>query len=207
MDNGSIYASRQRLLTKASITLMGICTGIAADGNINDAEILFLRTWLLDNREALEEWPGQALAEQVASILADGKITEDERKELLETLEGITGNSFHETGSAAADHPALPLDQDPTIQFEDRTFCFTGTFSYGRRDACESLTESYGGVISDTVTKALDYLVIGSLISPAWFNQSYGRKIEKAASYRNKGGRPSIISEAQWRAAMADANP
>lgn len=28
-------------------TLLGICTGIAADNHINDSEIHFLKTWLL----------------------------------------------------------------------------------------------------------------------------------------------------------------
>lgn len=195
-------ANRQRLLTRSAQTLLGICTGLAADGTINNTEIHFLRTWLTENSEVLESWPGSIIGQRLEIILADGTITEEERQHFLETLQSITGNSFHETGSAGADSPALPTDPDATIHFDKRTFCFTGTFLYGTRGACEWATQNLGGVTLKAVTQSLDYLVIGAMVTKDWAYESYGRKIEKAATLRQKGGKIRIVTEQQWAAAM-----
>jgi len=200
--DAAIQANRHRLLTRSAQTLLGICTGIAADGNINDTEIHFLRTWLADNKEVLESWPGNIIGQRLEAILADGIITEEERQHFQETLKNITGNDFSETGSAAADCPALPTNPDARIQFDKRTFCFTGTFLYGTRASCEWATQSLGGITLKAVTQSLDYLVIGAMVTKDWAYESYGRKIEKAANLRQKGGKIAIITEQQWEAAM-----
>lgn len=202
MDTAQLTANRHRLLTRAAQTLLGICTGIAADGKINDTEIHFLRTWLLQNFEVLESWPGNIIGRRIEAIMADGIITEEERQHFLETLQSITGNDFSETGSAAADSPALPLTPDARIRFPGRRFCFTGTFLYGKRPQCEAATQSLGGIPISNITMSLDYLVIGSMITATWALESYGRKIEKAANLRQTGGKISIVSERQWVEAM-----
>lgn len=199
------YATQYRLDNRAMQTLLGLCAGIAADDQIQDKEIVFLSTWLAENQSVLQHWPGSAIAERVATILKDGIITQDERTDLLDMLQKITGNNFSETGVAAPDAPALPIDDDPSIFFRNMTFCFTGQFFYGTRAACERVILNLGGMALDNVSRKLDYLVIGSLIEPSWAHTTYGRKIETAMKHKQAGSELAIVSELQWTQAFADA--
>ncbi|MDR2220829.1 MAG: BRCT domain-containing protein [Methylobacillus sp.] len=196
-------AMQQRIDTRAMQTLLGICSGLIADKNINDQEIAYLRTWIAENPQVAECWPGSAITAKIDNILADGVITKEERQVLLSTLQELTGNHFGTTGSAAPEAPALPIDSNPAITFPGMTFCFTGNFMYGTRAACEKAVTNLGGIPADTVSKKLNYLVIGSMIEPSWAHTTYGRKIEKATHYQGRGASLTIISERQWFDAMA----
>jgi len=191
--------------TKATQTLLGICSGLMADATLNNKEISYLQTWLAENKNVTNTWPGSAIASRINEIMADGIITENERSDLVSMLSEISGNYFHETGSATIESPTLPIDDDPSIFFKNMTFCFTGEFMYGTRANCERVVLRLGGMPIDNVTKKLDYLVIGSRISPMWANTTYGRKIEKAVTHRESGTELAIISEQQWFQAIADA--
>jgi len=194
---------QHRNLTRAVQSLLGICTGLIADSQLTDVEIRFLDAWLRDHQEVTTVWPGSIIATRVRDVLADGIITEDERAYLLDTLTSVTGNEFTTTGSASPDAPAAPpYDAQAAIGFAGRSFCFTGKFLFGTREACHRVTERLGGAPIDSINKQLDFLVIGSLISQDWAFESYGRKIEKAAQYREDSGLPMIISEKQWAAAL-----
>lgn len=200
-------ANQHRMLTRAAQTLLGICSGIASDGVVNDMEIHFLRTWLLENKDVASVWPGNVIGQRISAILSDGVIDESERDNLLDVLQSITGNSFSETGSSVADVPALPVDNVQNVTFDGRRFCLTGTFFRGTRSSCESVTEALGGIVEKTVSRSLDYLVIGATVTANWAFESYGRKIEKAVAYRESGGSPLIITERQWELAMPGVTP
>jgi len=198
-------AMQQRAFTKAAQTLLGICAGITADGHVSDQEIMFLRTWLAEHSDAASVWPGSAIARRIDEILADGVITKEERESLLLSLQQLSGNSFSETGSSSPESPTLPIDDDPSISFQNMTFCFTGNFYFGTRAACERAVLQMEAMPVDSVTSKLDYLVIGSLIEESWANGTYGRKIEKALERQQRYGQPAIVSEAQWVKAMEEA--
>lgn len=191
-------AIRHRTDTKAMQNLLGICSGICADQNINDQEIAYLRTWILEHPSVADQWPGCAIKNKIDSILVDGIVTADERESLLSSLRELTGNFFNSTGAAVPEGPAIPIDDDPTIFFKNMTFCFTGQFMYGTRAACERVILNLGAMPVDRVSKKLDYLVIGSMIEPSWAHTTYGRKIEMAVNYREQGAELSIVSERQW---------
>jgi len=198
-----MHADRYRLLTKATQSLLGICTGLIADGQLNDAEIRFLSLWMKENDEVLLHWPGDIIAQRVTAVLQDGAITEEERKDLLETLTSLTGIHFVENGSSEPEAPAtLPIDDSAPVIFVDKEFCFTGKFIYGTRNACTGTTTVLGGIVADRVGKNLDYLVIGSLTNPTWAYEAHGRKIEQAAINRAKTGKPQIVSERHWTSAI-----
>ena len=204
--NAAIRSSlAQRELRKATQVLTGICAGIASDSRINEQEIHYLQTWLAEYPEVAAAWPGYMLADRIRTALADGVITAEEQTDILETLRQLSSNRFAETGAAQAESPLLPLDDDPSIFFRNMTFCFTGNFIFGTRAACERIVLSLGSMPVDRVSRKLDYLVIGTLIEPAWANSTYGRKIETAVRYRDKGVELCIVSEHQWTAALKDA--
>lgn len=199
------YATKHRLETRAMQTLLGICSGICADDKIFEKEVLYLKTWLCDNRAVAEHWPGSTIVKRIDNILADSIITYEELEDLLELLRGVTQNHFSETGAAAPESPALPIDDDPSIYFSNMSYCFTGKFFFGTRAACERTILGLGGIAIDNVSGKLDYLVIGGLIQPAWIHTTYGRKIESAMKHKASGSELAIISEQQWTQAIADA--
>lgn len=186
-------------LKRAIDQLIGICSGIVADGELNDTEIAFLSTWLTNNHEACTEFPGKQIAGRIAATLADGVVTAEERGDLLELLLQISGNRFVETGAAEAEAAAVPGDVVKGILFEGSRFCFTGKFAYGTRKRCEDAVIVRGGFADGNVTQALDYLVLGAGVSKDWKFESYGRKIERALQLRDGGIlRPVIVAEKDW---------
>lgn len=189
---------KKRNFVKSVQALLGICSGLVADGVLNNDEIHFLAKWLEENNEVASEWPGNLIAGRVQLILKDGVISEVERNDLLQMLKEVTGNDFLETGVAQQDSPVFPVDDLDWVGFEGMTVCFTGKFIIGTRDTCNALITRSGGTAAESVTKNLDILIIGALSSPDWINTTYGRKIEKAVSYRTETGRPIILSEHQW---------
>lgn len=189
-------------LTKAAQTLIGICSGLTADGTLNDAEIIFLRTWLSENIEVATIWPGSAIADRITQIMEDGKISDDERTSLLDLLKSLSGNEFSETGSVAPAGPAAPFDDTTAIDFPGKSFCLTGTFFFGTRAACERVIQQLGATAADNVTGKLDYLVVGSGCNADWANTTYGRKIETALERKQRYGKPLIVSEANWVGAI-----
>lgn len=200
----ALRAIKVQQIKKATEHLLGICNGLIADSRIEPSEVYFLQTWLADNAELRDEWPGNAIAHRIDNILDDGMITQAECIELLDTLRSIVSTDFTETGSAAPNCPAVPIEDDPSIFFRDMTFCFTGRFTWGSRATCERATLALDATVVDNVTQRLDYLVVGSLIEPQWAHTTFGRKIQKALSYKEDGHDITIISEQQWIAAIED---
>lgn len=195
-------AVAQRNLTRATQTLLGICAGLVADGQINDREVAFLSTWLAENQEVAAIWPGSAIAQRLRDVLADGVITAEEKESLVTLLQQLSGNEFADTGAAAPAAPGIPCDFTVDVVFDGKSFCFTGEFAFGTRAACHKAVARTGGLPADGVTSRLDYLVVGAGCSPDWANTTYGRKIEAALEKQAKLGRPAIIAEAHWFAAL-----
>ena len=60
------------------------------------------------------------------------------------------------------------------------------------------MTESLGGINAKGVNKSLNYLVLGTYVTDSWAHENYGRKIEKAMEYRERGVPLVIITEEHW---------
>jgi hypothetical protein len=98
-----------------------------------------------------------------------------------------------------------PFDRpQPRVVFKGRSFIFTGKFSYGTRGACQEAVIARGGSAPNkqSISRLLDYLVIGEEGSHAWKKGSYGNKIEAAILSRRDYGSPAIISEEHWTKAL-----
>lgn len=198
MTTDSISASialQQRATNRAIEHLMGMVTGITADAELNDKEILLLRTWLAENSEASAVFPGSVIARKIDDILKDGVITEEERDHLHQTLNGLSANQFSLTGSASPEVASLPIEDNVTIRLSDSIVCLTGEFLYGTRTSCERLILATGAMCTDNVSKKVDILVIGTKVSPNWLHTSFGRKIQRAVQLQEEGHPIEIISE------------
>ena len=179
-------------------TLIGLSKGIIADGKINQLEAEFLQNWLIQNSQASSNPIILNLLEKVDVMLNDGILDNEEVAELHSVLKNLSGDSS-EFGELAKT-TTLPINEPmPPIIFENRSFLFTGTCAFGYRKQCQDATEALGGLIAKSVTKSLNYLVLGHYVTDSWAHENFGRKIEKAMEYRDKKGVPLvIITEEHW---------
>ena len=198
-------AIANRVETKAMQTLMGMVTGIVADEQLHDREIMLLRTWLTANDATARQWPGCAIAAQIGHVLADGVITEDERTHLLGVLTEMANTDFSITGSVESQPLQLPIDDSTPVAWPGAGVVHTGTFLYGTRTQCERLTEALGARSVSSITRAVGVVVIGTRVTPSWVNESYGRKIMAAAELQRAGHAIRIVSERFWFAAAQAA--
>lgn len=180
---------------KAINTLYGLCMGILADGRVDDSEILFLDTWLKQNSDYIGSYPLNVVHQRIEGILSDGVITWDECMDLYQFLGSLVGGTVEESGAAGGNATKLPVDK---VVFEGSVFCFTGSFVFGQRIDCEAAIEALGATAVKSVSKKVDYLVIGELASRDWVASSHGRKIEKALLFKEKGFSICILSEQDW---------
>lgn len=184
-------------MRQSCAALMGIVQGILADGALHDREIVFLRDWLASADNVSLIWPGSVLYAQVKEILADGTVTSTERDHLAGTLLQLLGGTLDQLGESR--HvTSLPMDQLSEMETAQRVFCFTGEFAFGPRTACQEAVTRRGGTIAGSVTKKLNYLIVGGLGSPEWKHGSFGTKIEKAIEYRQAGVPMKILHEDTW---------
>ena len=178
-------------------TFIGLCKGIVADGDVNQSEAEFLLTWLYQNRQASDNPVIVNLLGKVSGMLDDGVLDNEESFELLGILRKVSGESS--VVGELTKTTSLPLnDPMPKIYFEDMSFLFTGTCAFGTRHQCHEEIVKLGGLNAKSVTKSLDYLILGTYVTDSWAHESFGRKIEKAVSYRESGVPIVIMSEEQW---------
>lgn len=178
-------------------TLIGISKGLVADGKVDQAESEFLLSWLIQSRQTTDNPVIINLLNKVDAMLEDGVLDEEESKELFVLLHKLTGEPS-EIGELAKT-TSLPINKPmPSMAFNGKVFLFTGTCAYGTRKQCQSAIDSLGGINAKSVTKKLNYLVLGTYVTDSWIHESYGRKIEKAMGYRNDGVPLVIITEEHW---------
>ncbi len=177
-------------------TLIGLSKGIIANGKVDQAEAEFLQTWLVQNEEAQNPIILNLL-DKVEYMLNDNLLDKDESDDLFKTLHLISGEKT-ELGEVAKTSSLPICSPTPKIHFTQKNFLFTGTCVYGTRKECQSSIEKLGGINAKSVTKTLDYLVLGTYVTDSWIHENFGRKIEKAMEYRDSGIPLSIVTEEHW---------
>jgi NAD-dependent DNA ligase len=200
-DHGQPLAPyrKQAVAARQIDELIGIVKGVTADGMVHQGEVEYILQWLEANRGAMQEWPAKAIYPRLSAALADGRIDEEEEREILDLLLSTVGGNTAPQAGQPSDSTALPLcNPAPSIVFEGRTFCFTGKFSSGSRSWCQEAVVARGGAPADTITKKLHFLVIGEIGSRDWLHSTHGTKILKAVEYRDNGVPISIVSERHW---------
>jgi len=189
--------------------LQGLVAGVAADGAIEEGELRELSDWLDTHDHLRGCWPYDELDSLVMSVLQDGRIDKQEHEILL---------SFFSDFVALGEHRVIdtPLVQDsmlvfgvcaacPEVTFPGRLFCFTGKSTSAPRGALSQLVTDLGGNVSKSVTRSLDYLVVGADGNPCWAFACYGRKVEAAIQLRKAGERLLIVHENDFWDAVEDA--
>ncbi len=201
----SRFFHEARINRRSVDALIGLASGIVADGQINQKEAEFLENWIATNLIHLNDPVVNLLYRRLADMLVDGILDSDESTELLNMLRSFVGLSAEKPQASdniftsASD---LPLCKPaPNIIWSGRLFVFTGVMAYGPRKNCETVVIERGGLIGNGISKKIHYLVIGGISNDQWLHSTYGTKIKKAVELRNAGASISIISEEHWQRA------
>lgn len=197
-------ADLQRRTDRGINEMLGMVRGIVCDGVLNEGETHAFRNWLAAQRDFTVNWPGSVLAERIVRTVADGVVSPVERHDLYELYCDTVGVGDISSEVPESRSTRLPFDSpQPVITIPAHVFCFTGAFIFGTRAYCEAVTVLRGGTCRETVVKQPMTLVIGGYGSDAWEFSPYGREIETAMHYREKGAQISIVCEEQWTDAIA----
>lgn len=175
--------------------LIGLCKGLIADGDVNQAEAEFLLGWLERHPDFVETFPGSVLAARLAGMLHDGHLDAEESAELVSLLHELTGDTSEQLAgkgdiSQVFDRPLPPL------AFDGQCFCLTGAFVSGRRSALTSKLADLGARVCRGVAAGEPCcVVVGSLVSEGWRFSDHGRTLEAALALRLAGEPVTIVSE------------
>jgi NAD-dependent DNA ligase len=186
-----------RLASRQIDELIGIARGLVADNVINETEVEFLGNWLSSNQHINDQPLIKVLFHRVQEMLRDGIVDDDEKSELLDTLNQF---SNRDTGlGEILKSTTLPLDNpEPMLTFPGKRFCFTGTFQFGQRKECEAAVEGLGASFG-ALTQKTNVLVIGIYATDSWKHSSFGNKILRACEWRDAGLPICIVSETHWK--------
>lgn len=189
--------------------LHALLAGIAADGVITTAELQGLAVWLSDHEHLRRCWPYDEVDSLVTGALTDGRIDDREHQMLL----GFFSEFLSVTERQTVERPLVRVAATlqgvcavcPDVKLSNSLFCFTGASTRFTRSQFAALVQRLGGRFSNSVTRDLDYLVIGADGNPCWSYACYGRKVEKSIELRKQGSRLLIVHENDFHDAVADA--
>ncbi len=189
--------------------LHALVAGVAADGVITELELRGLSEWLAEREHLRRCWPYDEIDGLVTGALADGSIDPREHQLLLAFFTEFLATGEKRVVASPLMRAAASLQgvcaSCPDIRFPDSVFCFTGASSRYPRSQFAALLPRLGARFSNSVTRDLNYLVVGADGNPCWSYACYGRKVEKAVELRKQGARLLLIHENDFHDAVADA--
>lgn len=191
-----------RVADRLVAELLGVCKGLIADGVVTEGEAAGLRRWLQGNPDALIGYPGKVLADRIVRIFRDGFADEEERRELLDLMRDLTGDTPELDQPMNLTATTFYDDPMPTVLFDGQEYVFTGRMLYGSRLQCEQAVTDRGGRVGKNVTKRTGFVVVGPMGSAAWLQSTHGLKLLDAARLREKGAPIKIIPEDHWIQAL-----
>ncbi|GLU55198.1 hypothetical protein Dfri01_46590 [Dyadobacter frigoris] len=182
------------LITSTIQQLTGLVSGIVADRNINVKEVNELNLWIQENSFLAGTWPFDDLLTNVRKIILEGFITPKLHDDLLRFCDSV--NVIPVNGETNGKKLVAAVSEEKVqILIQESSFCITGASKlYTRRQIAE-IVELHGGVMQDSVSGKLNYLVVCDDKNACWAFASYGRKVEKAIQLKTKGKGPAVIYE------------
>lgn len=169
--------------TKNLQELQGLLIGVMSDGELNDKEIVQIKYWVETHLDLSGNYPFDKIYKLLQKVFEDNIITEQERADLCKLFNSIIS----------------PIETDSNIVIESdivgKAICLTGDFECMNRKDFSAFLAEKGAVIKSSVTKKLDYLVVGEFGSDKWSQGNYGTKIKKAMELNEKGCEITIIKE------------
>jgi NAD-dependent DNA ligase len=186
--------------------LHGLMAGIVADGKITESELRGLADWLYEHEHLKTCWPYEEVESVITTVLKDKGIGDSEHELLhnfFSEFIAISNNYLAEAPHKRQTITAV-CAVCPQVVFQGKTFGFTGSSSKCSRNDFAEIVERLGGIVARSVSKKLDYLIIGADGNPCWAYACYGRKVEMAVTLRKAGARILLVHENDFHDAVAD---
>lgn len=189
--------------------LQGIIHGILSDKIVCDEEIYSLEHWLKEHLHLKTHYPYDELVTIIDGILEDQIITERERQTLeryfIEFIDNKLISAYSEEelslirgrmtiGAVCA--------KEPTIEFKNKTFSFTGEISKRDKESYINFIQSMGGHYTPVISNKVDYLVVNDASALLWAFEPFGRKIDQALKLRAEGESLVILSKRDFIACI-----
>ena len=191
--------------------LHAILGSICFDNTITKEELSNLSLWMQDHEYLKKKYPYDEVESLITSTMSDKVIDDIEQKRLIcffnEFIPLLDGKTIIDPGIMIGGKVIGLCSVCPEIKFAGSRFCFTGASSRYTRDKLAEIAQKLGGEVTSSVSKNLDYLVIGAEGNPYWAFACYGRKVEKAVEVRKSGGHLQIVHENDFHDAVADQRP
>lgn len=173
-------------------------------GELKADEAGVLRVWLKQHQKMASTFPDQVICDEVKNILSEGILGEEKRVYFVQRLRGLLAARKRDlTGRGLVNE--LTYDSVNAIVFPYMRFCLTGDFIHGDRHKCVAEIRHRRGLISASVSRRVNYLIVGSLGSIEWRRENLGAKIERAIYYKQQGDPILIVRESVWRNALEAA--
>lgn len=200
-DNSSYYD----VTTSAIQFLSGLVHGIMADGELSDREISALSAWMSANSFLSGTYPFDEINSMLSAILADKKVSKDERSQLMaffsDIIDFTSSYNLHQANfKQLKERYSLSgiCAVHPDISIEGKCFCFTGESCRAKRAEIAKIITELGGIFRTDISKKIDYLIVGNSGNPCWAYACYGRKIEDAMVLRKNGAKIIIVNESDF---------
>mgnify|MGYP001616079496 CR=1 FL=1 len=172
------------------LELLTFCRNLINDGVLLSSEIQSLNAFLSLNKKYSTTFPGQQIATRLQRILADGRIDEDERTDLLYLLRRATKTEI----PAEPEEAELTFDEPEGVRFRGKHFCFHGKFASGSARWLRRTTEDREAIFQEELDSFTAYVVIGSEGSLV---KTFIRRILERRSIL------SVLSEKNWLELLA----
>ncbi|RVB72043.1 MULTISPECIES: BRCT domain-containing protein [unclassified Mesorhizobium] len=183
----------------------GFCAGIACDNRLKIMEVEKLIDRIDQNAQLLDDARIAALKRVAAKAISDGHLSTDEEEDIGEWIVRLVGDSCADTGLPTyGNTPSIDgvLRDSSMLVFENAGFVVTGNFSMGPRKAIEGWIVERGGVVTRSVSRSTDYLIIAAIASRDWLHSHQGTKIIEALKLREKGGNIHFVEELTLQKAL-----
>ena len=186
----------------------------------------------LTNKYLIETIDTQLVLGICNGIIADGKITDEEVRLLLHTLQehskaevsadwkvcfswvesilnsgrSLSSDMLDEIRRHIEDFISCPSVDNLPVDFIDSQFVLSGQFALGKKKDVGQLIADRGGTTADSVSRKTRYVVVGGTRSILWKYDNYGSKVQKAKNLKESGQTIDIISEHNLSAALKREN-
>lgn len=165
------------------LNLSHILSSITCDNKLDIEEVELLKKWLDENIKLKGNFPYDKIFSVLESVLEDGLIEQSELEYMLKLFKQITD-------------PVKEYSEDcGHTDLNGKNICLTGVFDIGSKSFVNKILISKGAVISNTVNKNTDILLVGGRGSDAWCAGNYGNKVKKALELQEKGNILKIYRE------------
>jgi hypothetical protein len=172
--------------------LHGMLAGVKSDCHVSVVEAEKLRSWVHENNELVDHWPVCDLYDIITEALEDGEISRFESETIIKFCEQFDEKNPTTYEWQKSENGFLLYSKKKSVDtirsilytgeitdLRNACVCFTGIMEVDRGLASR-WAKSYGCEVKKSISKKVDYLVVGKKTNPCYAQSTYGLKIQSA---------------------------